>query len=171
MRRGLRRDIFIAIALSLVSCSALASHGQVASNATSKRNTRINIYYHLGSVELPDGFSGYVGANWTDAWGGFIESPKAALRIQWRAGLIEYVLEKRRNEVVWEKEEKLSGFPIKWASLRNKTGNTLVAKIGWLEFSALVSTKEDEETFLSIIRSYKKERCGTCGSLPIRIEN
>jgi len=149
-------------------CVVAQSPPSGASNPEKKR--RLNIYHHLGSVEVPDGFTGYVGANWNDAWAGSIDAPSGGISIDWRAGLIEYVVEKRKKDVISQEVDRTAGFPIDFSRLRDTRGNTLVAKIGWLEFSSLVRTEKEEATFLAIVRSFQKEKCLTCRSLPFKIQ-
>lgn len=144
--------------------------GQQADSPAAANKNRVNLTFHLGSVELPDGFSGYMGANWIDAWAGMINSSDGKIKIGWQAGLIEYVGVTRAKEIVWRRDDTSQEFPIHWMRLRNKHGDTLVAKIGWLEFSSDLSSKEDEDTFISIVRSFNKGRCSTCRTLPQKIK-
>src|SRR5262249_35999892 len=131
--------------------------------------SRVNLYPHLGSVEVPNKFTGFVTSNWIDAWAGYLESPDQTLRVEWRAGMIGSVLERRKRDIVWTREEEINTLPAKMILLRNKSGDTLVARVGWLEFAALVKKKEDEQIFTAIVRSYQKERCTTCRSLSQKI--
>ncbi|HMM80786.1 MAG TPA: hypothetical protein PKC65_12265 [Pyrinomonadaceae bacterium] len=168
MSKHLNVSIRVEIAILLLSFAAFTGFGQQPEAESSDKtlNSRVNIYHHLGSIQLPPDFAGYVGANWTDAWAGSISNGKIA--IEWRAGMIEYVLEKRRKEVVSTNIESFGDFNTEFYRLRNKQGDTLVAKIGWLEFSVPISHKEDEALFMTIVRSFKNERCSICRSFPLK---
>jgi hypothetical protein len=160
------------IALLLILTAAFPTSAQIRNTdpKTAPKTVRVNIHPHLGSVEIPDGFDGYVGANWNDAWAGSLDSSDGRVKITWRAGIIEYVSEKRKEEIIWRDVENTPDFAIQLARLRNVNGDTLVARIGELEFSSPVSTKDNEDLFLSIVRSFRKERCYRCRSLPFRIK-
>lgn len=167
-----RKTIVIAITSLWIALSTVTlACGQVDSSTTSLSKKRFNIAYHLGTVELAKGFKGYITANWIDAWAGYIEDERQELRIGWAAGLIQYVSETRKKEMVWQKEETTRDASIKLSLFRNKSGDTLVARIGWLEFAALVNNKQDEETFMSVVRSFQKERCSTCLTFTSKIKN
>lgn len=154
--------------VSIIMVLAITASAQMPPNRT--QPSRINIYHHLGSIEVPAGFTGYVGANWIDAWAGAINDPDNGLSIDWRAGIIEYVSEKRKKDFISKEVDSSAGFPVDLSRFRDKRGETLVAKIGWLEFSSSISTEKEKELFLTIVRSFKKERCVTCRSLPFKTQ-
>ncbi|HMJ08291.1 MAG TPA: hypothetical protein VK468_04760 [Pyrinomonadaceae bacterium] len=156
-----------------VICTAYAAvaFGQTVSTTSSPSRQRINLYHHLGSVELPEGFKGYVTANWIDAWAGYIESKDASFKVGWAAGMIQHVSEKRKKDVVWQREITSKDLSFKLSLLRNNKGDTMVARIGWLEFDSSIRSKKDEELFMSVIRSFQKQRCTTCRSFLFKTQN
>ena len=93
---------FLILGFAYVLLVTSGAAGQESNSLTTetKTKTRNNIYHHLGSVELPDGFRGFVRAKWVDAWAGTIESSDSALTIDWRAGLVEKVQNSRHNDII-----------------------------------------------------------------------
>ena len=118
----------------------------------------------MGSVELPEGYKGYVTTNWNDAWLGYIESPDGNFNIFWSGGLVESLFEKYKKNLVETETETASNYSINFGLFRDKKEETLVARIGDLQFSAKVKDENDKATFKEIVRSYQKERCETCRS-------
>ncbi len=166
----------ILILALLVTATFAQNDASVSSESalTKKQNSgskRANLYYHLGSIELPNDFSGEVTANWNDAWAGILRSKGDEIKIGWRAGTIEYLREKRKNDIELLRTEIAGTNVYEVAELKEATGKTLVAKIGWLEFSCKVKSDEQEKVFWSILATYEKERCKTCISLPIKVVN
>lgn len=148
----------------LVLTSGVAGQESNSQTNETKTKTRNNIYHHLGSVELLDGFRGFVRAKWVDAWAGTIESSDGALTIDWRAGLVEKVQNSRHSDIISSYTEATPIRTIVWSRLRDREKETLVATIGWLEFSVSLSGSKDEEIFRDIVQSFSKERCITCSS-------
>jgi hypothetical protein len=167
MKKRVRLALAVIAILLLTSSSSLA---QINSAEATRRtaNKRVNIHGRiLGSIELPSGFRGYMTNDYMDAWAGYIESPDTGFKMNWRAGTIVYVLEDRKKDIVWQRNEGTGNDLITRASLKGKVGQqTLVTKIGWLEFSALIRNPADERTFASLIDSYQRTKCETCLSLP-----
>lgn len=126
--------------------------------------TRFNIYYHLGSVELPEGYKGYYTEGFTDAWFGWIESPDKSLKINWAAGIVESLFEKYKSSLVWTKDETNSDYDIKIALINDKKKESLLAKVGDIQFFASINQESDKENFMKIIRSYQKKKCESCRS-------
>lgn len=147
-----------------------ATLGQATSRTATPSKKRVNLYYHLGSIEFPADFKGFVTANWIDAWAGYVENKDGSFRIGWAAGTIQFTSETRKKDIVWREEERTPDFLIKWMKLQNKSGDTLIARIDWLEFDASIRNKADEELFKSIVRSFQQKRCVTCLSLPRKLE-
>ena len=175
MRTELARSGIVAVLslvfLGLFPAIALAQAESVKTpqGTTSKR---VNLYGDiLGSIELPDGFRGFMTADYMDAWAGHIESPDSGFKLNWRAGTIVYLLEDRKQDIEWQKDEKIGETIIRRASLREKDGKTLVTKIGWVEFSSLIRNAKDEKSFTLLVDSYQKNGCKTCRSLPRKIKN
>lgn len=135
------------------------------------KKKRVNLYNHLGSVEIPATFTGNVTANWNDAWAGFLRSEDGSFKIGWRAGTIVYVRESRKDEIESIGTELHGGNVYDVAVLTDKAGKTITAKIGWLEFSSVIDTDEKEELFWSVLATFQKERCTECRLLPIRVDN
>ncbi len=131
---------------------------------------RINLYHHLGSVEIPATFAGEVKANWTDAWAGYLRSEDGSFEIGWRAGTIVYVRESRKDEIDSISTELHGGNVYDVAVLADKARKTISAKLGRLEFSSMIDTEEEEELFWSILATYQKERCTVCRSLPKNVD-
>ncbi|MGQ0541983.1 MAG: hypothetical protein ACT4O9_09060 [Blastocatellia bacterium] len=157
------------IVLSTLAAASLGPAQSVSSSVAANKTTRVNLYHHLGSIEVPSDFIGFVKANWTDAWGGYVESSDGNFRVTWLAGTIQYVRETRKKDILWTKTEEIGQSTVEVSLLRRKKVETLVAKIGWLELSSTVSSAEDEKLFRSIVASYQKERCTTCRSLPFDV--
>ena len=153
---------------ALVAFAALAALGQALPSKieTSKETPvkRFTIFYHLGSVELPDGYQGYVTTSWVDAWLGYIESPDRSFKIGWAGGLVESLFEKYKKGLVETETETTSNYSIKFALIRDKKVETLIASIGDLQFSGVVKDENDRSIFKKIIRSYQKEKCEICRS-------
>ncbi|MEO5858240.1 MAG: hypothetical protein ABIR33_04745 [Pyrinomonadaceae bacterium] len=172
MNRARYIRVWLAIALLMVVVgSSATAFGQTASPPAVNGPKRVNLYSHLlGSVELPDGFSGYMTNDWMDAWAGHIESP-TGFKLIWRAGLVTKALEDSKDKIEWIREEKVGDLVIKRASVKEAKGKTLVTSFGWLEFSAPIRNEDDEKTFTLLTESYKKEKCVGCRSLPRRIKN
>ena len=148
----------VAAALMLLTFSTLMTvAGQTVSPTPLISRQRVNLNFILGSVEIPTGFKGYMTANWNDAWAGYIEDKDSTWKIGWAAGLIQYISETRKKELVWQKEETTESNTTKLSLFRNKDGDTLVAKIGWLEFDVAIKNKDDEDLFMSVVRSFKKK--------------
>lgn len=162
-------------ALLIAGMIALLGGTAVAGQSTqplAQKETRVNLNYHLGSVVVSSGFKGEVTANWTDAWAGYFQSGTPSIRIGWRAGTIQRVRDNRKAAViVWEKTEKTSENSIQLTLLRDKDGDILVAKIGDLDFDVLVQNETHEDIFMSLVRSYQKERCRLCPSLKAKVVN
>lgn len=162
-----RKIVFPVVLASLLVAFPLDSFSQESSadSGVSVRGHRVNLYASiLGSMELPDGFCGFVTADYMDAWAGYIENKASGFNLNWRAGLIVYVLESRKKDIEWQREEKQGDITIIRAALKEKDGKTLVTKIGWLEFSSLIRNSEDEKLFAQLVDSYKEEKCKTCRS-------
>lgn len=157
---------FLILGFAYVLLVASGAAGQESNSQTNetKTKTRNNIYHHLGSVELPDGFRGFVRAKWVDAWAGTIESSDSALTIDWRAGLVEKVENSRHYDKISSYTETTPFRTVVWSRLRDQDKETLVATIGWLEFSVSLSGSKDEEIFRDIVQSFSKERCIACSS-------
>ncbi len=162
--------LLVFLAMSLVLTSVVFGQGN-PETSTEAKTTRINLYYHLGSVEIPTTFSGEVKANWTDAWAGFLRSEDGSFEIGWRAGTIVLVREKRKDEIESIRTELVGDTVYDVVVLSGEKGKTISAKTGWLEFSSLVETTEKEDLFWSVLSTYQKARCKTCRSLPIKIDN
>jgi len=128
---------------------------------------RVNLYSHLGTVLLPDGFEGALTSDWNDAWGGYMQSRNGDFRILWSAGLIERPLEKLAIQISWSKPQQIGDTSIVLGEGKTKSANFLVADIGRypIHFVARIKNDSDKETFLKIINSYKAERCPVCKSL------
>lgn len=164
--------LFIAISLLISFFSASLLAQTIPDPTPSPRTKRVNLYGDLlGSIELPEDFSGYLTADYMDAWAGSLISKISGFEIHWRAGTIVYVLDDRKNDIESYQKERVGDILIERASLRGKEGKTLVTKIGWLEFSALIRDPGDEKIFAVLTDSYRKEKCKTCVSLPRRSKN
>lgn len=138
---------------------------------------RFNIYYHLGSVQLPEGYQGFITKNFTDAWMGRIESKDGKFVIYWGAGLIERIFEKEKGNLLWKKSTERDGLRFVFGQTRNGSENRLLAQINNLpisdgkenypesfriQFSAAVTNDEQMNAFNSIVDSYQKPRCDAC---------
>lgn len=153
--------VFVTFAHFSVRGQTLSSANETYKQTPKKRFT---IYYHLGSVELPEGYKGYITTNWNDAWLGYIESPKSNFKIGWAGGLVESLFEKYKKNLVDSETETTLTYSIKFGLFRDKKEETLIASIGDIQFSAIVKDENDKTIFKEIIRSYQKERCETCRS-------
>lgn len=165
----MRNRFVLILLLCLVATFSIHVSAQGEGSGSPDRSVkkRFNLYGNiLGSIELPDGYQGHMTADFMDAWAGQIESEATGFKMDWRAGTIVYVLEKRKNDIEWRKDEKVGDIVVTRASLKEKQGETLVTKIGWMEFSALIRNEEDERVFTFLIDSYRKESCRSC--LPFR---
>ena len=140
------------------------------SSRSSLKGKRVNLYYHLGSVEVPNGSSGFLTADWNDAWCGYFQMPSDGLRINWCAGLVEKLFEKRKKHFVWIKDESTADLSKKSGLIKEKGKSTIVAAIGDIEFSAAIDSETDQELFFEVIRSYSRERCSSCTSLPREVQ-
>jgi hypothetical protein len=118
----------------------------------------------LGSVELPEGYKGYITTSWGDAWLGYIESPESNFKIGWAGGLVESLFEKYKKNLVGTETETTSNYSIKFGLVRDKKEETLIARIGDIQFSAIVKDENDKVIFKEIICSYQKEKCEGCRS-------
>jgi hypothetical protein len=165
-----RNTFFFAFLLFWLSAFAIAQDTPLKNplETTENKTVRVNLYYHLGSIEVPVGYSGYVKADWNDAWAGYVQLPENGLKIEWRAGLIVRVSDKDKNKFVWTAGLELPNLATKIGIKKGKE-NTIVATIGDLEFSANVKDENEEHLFLEIINTYQKERCTTCRSLQISV--
>lgn len=164
-----RYSFILILLLSLFTAfsSGAFAQAQPIGQTVGSTKKRFNLYGKiLGSIELPVDYRGYMTADYMDAWAGFIESKSTGFKVDWRAGTIVYVLEKRKNDIEWRKDEKVGEIVITRASLKEKRGKTLVTKIGWMEFSSFIRNEEDERSFASLIGSYQKGSCTPC--LPFR---
>lgn len=154
--------------LAFTSFANFAVCGQtLPANVETPKQTlkkRFTIYYHLGSVELPEGYKGYLTTSWVDAWLGYIESPEGNLKIGWAGGLVESLFEKYKKDLVETETEITSNYSIKFGLFRDKKEEMLIAVIGDLQFSAMVKDQRDKAIFKEIIRSYQKEKCESCRS-------
>ena len=173
---GVSRKTMLTTMLSFTAlwifATATPAQGTSQPTLASIPQQRVNLYGRLlGSVVLPVGFRGYMTADYDDAWAGYLESTMSGFKMNWRAGLIEYVLEKGKLDIEWQKEEKVGDVLIKRVSLKGKDGKTLVSKIGWMEFSSFIRNSDDETTFDRLVDSYQQGQCGNCPSLPRRIDN
>jgi hypothetical protein len=175
MRTELARSgIFAVLSLTLLGLFSAIASAQAESVKTPRGTTskRVNLYGDiLGSIELPGGFRGFMTADFMDAWAGHIESPDSGFKLNWRAGTIVYLLEDRKKDIEWQRDEKIGETIIRRASLQGKDGKTLVTKIGWIEFSSLIRNSEDEKFFTLLLDSYQTNGCKTCRSLPRNIRN
>jgi hypothetical protein len=111
-----------------------------------------------GFVSLPDGYKIFhtKGRN-IDAWFGYIESADGKFRIDYGAGMVGSLFSKYKKKVKWSKVEQTSKSPIKFGLVRIKKKDVLVARTGWIEFSAPIKQKSDEDAFMEIVRSYSRE--------------
>ncbi len=146
---------------------------------------RFNIYPHLGSVQMPEGYQGFVTKNFVDAWMGRIESNDGKFAIYWGAGLIERVFEKEEGNLLWKKSTERDGLRFIFGHSRTGSENRLLAQIHNLpfsdgkenfpesfriQFSAAVMNDEQINAFNSIVDSYQKAPCEICRSFLRRTE-
>jgi hypothetical protein len=159
----------IALAILILAAFGSDAESQVA-RLPSGKSIRVNLYHHLGSVEIPAGFSGKVDANWIDAWAGTLETQSPRMEIGWRAGTIQYFSEdsELKKRIVWNRLEGTTELPIKLTLFRETGGDLLVARIDQMEFNVKLTGKDDEEIFTSLVRSYRTERCTGCRYLPVK---
>lgn len=109
-----------------------------------------------GFVTLPDGFKVIRTKNWADAWLGYIESADGKLKISFGAGMVESLFTTYKKKFLWTRTEGTSNLiNIGW--LRIKKVDTLVARTGWIEFSAPIKQETDKEIFMEIVRSYSRK--------------
>lgn len=158
---------FVAFANFSVRGQTLLSKSETSKETPKKR---FIIYYHLGSVELLEGYKGYITTNWNDAWLGYIESPEGNFKIGWAGGTVESLFEKYKKNLVETETETNSNYSIKFGLFRDKKEETLIAVIGDLQFSAVVKDENEKAIFKGIIRSYQKEKCESCRSFRYKSE-
>ena len=130
--------------------------------APKQPNRRVNIYFHLGSIELPEGYKAYYGKGFTDAWLGWIESSNSKFKINWVAGTVETLFDKQKKEFKWIKTETTTQNTIKFGLIQDKKYDRIVAAIGWIEFTAISNEEKEQNLFMEVIRSYQKEKCDYC---------
>ena len=159
--------VIFGVSAAVAQNDVTANDGSVSTKSQNLGKRRINIFYHLGSLELPNDFSGEVTADWNDAWAGTVRSKDGTLKIGWRAGTIQYLRETRKNDIESLRTETTGSNVYEVAELKEEVGKTIIAKIDWLEFSCKVDSEAQEDLFWSILATYEKERCTTCRSLPI----
>jgi hypothetical protein len=123
---------------------------------------RININNLLGSIELPEGYKAFYREGFIDAWWGSIESADGKFKINWAAGTVETLFEKYEQDFEWIKTETVDQNKIEFGLMQDKKNDRMVARTGWLEFNAMTSNEKEQDLFMTIIRSYQKERCNNC---------
>ncbi|HEV8591836.1 MAG TPA: hypothetical protein VGQ55_07015, partial [Pyrinomonadaceae bacterium] len=78
-------------------------------------------------------------------------------RIDFSAGLVESVFDIYKKSLVWTKSEDGKEMPVTIGFSRKKTVETLMAKVGWAQFSATIKDESEKQIFLEIVRSYRKK--------------
>ena len=147
--------VSIAIVLSI---NAGDLFGQVPNPSPSSQQTKAN-WTRLdpyGFVDLPDEFKITDRGGSVDWWYGNIKSADGKFVIHFAAGMAGSVFEKNKKYIVWTKEDHTGSLPITTALMRKNKAESLLAKVGWIQFSAPVANDEEKELFMEIVRSYRK---------------
>jgi hypothetical protein len=173
---------FLCFALAGVVTAQTSPGSEPSGSSASGR--RFNIYSHLGSVALPEGYEGVLTRNFTDAWSGHIETKEGEFTIYWSAGLVESVFEKYESTLMWTMSRDRGGLRFTFGQSLDDGKSTLMAKIrilpftrdgesfpggDYIQFSAVASDERQRRAFDSIVVSYQRERCTTCRNFRHRV--
>jgi len=148
------------VLLTAILFSILAGNlfGQVPGPSPSSEQTKTN-WARLdpyGFVDLPNDFKITDRGGRIDWWYGNIKSADEKFVIHFAAGMVGSAFEENKKYIVWTKEDKTGSLPIKTALMRKNKVESLLAKVGWIQFSARVATDAERELFIEIVRSYRK---------------
>ena len=168
---GLRVYTPLIALLILLALSTFGLSQGSTETASGTKSRRFNLYYHLGSIELLNDFTGEVTSDWNDAWLGSLSSKKGKLRIAWSAGLVQSILDDRKDDIELADARLLGDNVFEVFILKEASGKTVVARYGRLQFQCKVDAIDQEALFFAILATYKKERCESCLSLPRKIKN
>jgi hypothetical protein len=142
----------------LPSQSSLSS-SNVASKETKTNKVRL---YPKGYFIVPESYHAFRTQDLIDAFIGYIISADQKIRIDWSFGIVKKPFEEGEKKFIWVKSENISKGVLKYGLKHTDNGDVIVATVGGVNLFMSIKTESDIDLFLSIVRSYRDEKCDDC---------
>jgi hypothetical protein len=150
---------WISTGITIALSQSSSSRSTVVFKESQKRKLQLGL---IGYLPLPEGYKAYRTKDLRDAWYGYIISPDNIHRITWASGMVQTPFEDGQNKFLCVKREAISKGVLEYGLMRTDSGEKIAATVGHVNLYMTVKAEKDIDLFLSIVRSYRVEKCDDC---------